>query len=190
MNELLSASKSLTIERLKPNPSLLVIVTGPTAVGKTEVGKKLLMRFSNLSKLTTYTTRDARPDERDGVDYHFRKEDIFNNMKAQGQFLETAPYAGFQYGTAKNSIEQILQKDGEDLLWIVELSRASEIEETFRSLFNPSTAQALLDRTLIIHLGNPRLTTLKERYLKRGSKRDDLAPRLQRDWNLWKEEAG
>lgn len=189
MNEPLSALKTASEEGLRPQPSLLVIVTGPTAVGKTEVGKRLLMRSPNLHRLITYTTRPPRVElgERDGVDYHFRKEDIFNNMKDEGQFLETASYAGNQYGTAKDSIELILKKNGEDLLWIIESSRASEIEETFRSQFDPSTAQALLDRTVIIHLGVPRLTILKDRYIGRGSKRKDLLPRLQRDWDLWNE---
>lgn len=76
----------------------MILLIGPSAVGKTEVGKKL-MSFG-YDKLVTYTTRKPRLNELDGRDYHFITLEKFEELNSRNFFLETVNYANNFYGTA------------------------------------------------------------------------------------------
>lgn len=82
----------------------LVVISGPSGVGKTTVAKRLCSRPSFV-KVTTATTRAPRPNETDGKDYHFLPRERFENGIAKGEFLEHATIFGNLYGTPKKSIE-------------------------------------------------------------------------------------
>lgn len=78
----------------------LIVFSGPTAVGKGTVEKRLLERHPEIWVSVSATTRDRRPGETDGVDYHFVTEDEFADMERRGEFLETAVVHGMaHYGT-------------------------------------------------------------------------------------------
>ncbi len=76
----------------------MILLIGPSAVGKTEVGKKLI--DLGYDKLVTYTTRSPRINELDGRDYHFITLEKFQNLKRCNFFLESVNYANNFYGTA------------------------------------------------------------------------------------------
>lgn len=78
----------------------MLIITGESACGKSTVEKKL-SQFFGFNKLVSYTTRQIRENEVDGVDYHFITVEKFEKLKDEGFFAEYATYNGWNYGTAK-----------------------------------------------------------------------------------------
>lgn len=77
----------------------MIILTGPSASGKTELAKILFQKY-NIRKVVTHTTRPIRHNEVDGVDYHFVSEKVFQTLKKQEAFVETTHYNQYYYGTS------------------------------------------------------------------------------------------
>lgn len=80
----------------------MIILVGPSASGKTYIGKELEKK--NFLKVVTYTTREKRNGEINGVDYHFLNIEEFKRLKANNYFFETVLYNNNYYGTAFNTI--------------------------------------------------------------------------------------
>ena len=78
----------------------MVILVGESASGKSSIEKYLVDNYS-YQKVVSYTTRSPRPNEVDGVDYHFITTEQFFELQRQGFFAETAVYNDWHYGTAK-----------------------------------------------------------------------------------------
>lgn len=78
----------------------MIVLTGPSATGKTDTAVYMMNHFG-LKKVITCTSRKPRVNEIDGVDYHFITLDDFYNGVKKGEFLETAIYNGNMYGTKK-----------------------------------------------------------------------------------------
>ena len=85
-----------------------VIITGPSAVGKTDAVKSLLERTLNTGRLITTTTREPRDGEIDGVDYYFISQKRFLEEKDGEGFLETANNYGNFYGSSREKVEEML----------------------------------------------------------------------------------
>ena len=79
---------------------ILLVVSGPSGVGKSSVVHALTERVE-FHFSVSWTTRDRRPGESDGVDYVFVDRDHFEQGVAQGGFLEWAEYSGHLYGTPR-----------------------------------------------------------------------------------------
>src|ERR1700689_3288674 len=88
-------------------PKLLVI-TGPSGVGKGTLIRGLMERIPGLELSVSATTRAPRPGEQDGVDYHFLTPEQFEARVAGGDFLEHATYSGNRYGTLSSELERRL----------------------------------------------------------------------------------
>ena len=84
----------------------LVVVSGPSGVGKGTVIAELLRRRPDLWLSVSTTTRPPRPGEQDGREYFFVSEEEFNQIVDDGGFLEWARYAGNLYGTQKQPVTQ------------------------------------------------------------------------------------
>ncbi len=80
----------------------LIVVTGPSGVGKGTVVSRLMLQVPDLVKSVSVTTRDIRPNEKEGVDYFFRSGEEFSGKIDNGLFLEWAEYAGNLYGTQRH----------------------------------------------------------------------------------------
>ena len=91
-------------------PPILIIISGPSGVGKDSVVKQLKLLGKNWHFTVTATTRKQRPGETNGVDYHFLDEDSFKGEIDSGEFLEFAEVYGHLYGIPKNQVTQALQK--------------------------------------------------------------------------------
>jgi len=83
----------------------LVVLSGPSGVGKTTIAKKLCAR-PGFVKVTTATTRPARPNEVHGRDYLFLMREKFEEGIAKGEFLEHATIFGNLYGTPRKAVEE------------------------------------------------------------------------------------
>ena len=77
----------------------LYIIAAPSGAGKTSLVRAILSQIEYLEVSVSHTTRPARPNDVDGVDYHFVDEATFNQKVKDQAFLEHADVFGYQYGT-------------------------------------------------------------------------------------------
>jgi guanylate kinase len=131
----------------------LIVLSGPSGVGKDTVIEALLPLRASLRRPAAYTTRVPRPGEVDGRDYSFVDQGTFTEMEAADQFLETAAVHGNRYGTARQRVTELLD-DGYDVLLKLDVQGAAQLREagvdaTFVFLAPPSRdvlVQRLLQR--------------------------------------------
>jgi guanylate kinase len=83
------------------------VVTGPSGAGKGTLIELLLPRFPELALAVSATTRPRRPNELDGVHYHFLSPDEFERRVQGGEFLEWVDYVGNRYGTLNSEIDRL-----------------------------------------------------------------------------------
>jgi guanylate kinase len=113
----------------KKNP-LLIVISGPTGSGKTTVAKRVVAEVETSTFSISHTTREKRPGEVDGVDYHFVSEEDFLKMVYQGEFLEYAKVHKNLYGTHKNEWERA-KKDGKDLVLDIDVQGGEQVLKSF-----------------------------------------------------------
>jgi guanylate kinase len=106
---------------------LLVVLSGPSGVGKTSVADRLVRR-PGFVRAVTATTRAPRPGETDGVDYHFLTDAEFAKGVAENRFLEHAEVHGRRYGTPKDYVERMLAS-GAVLLLVIDVQGAATLRK-------------------------------------------------------------
>lgn len=141
----------------------LLVLSGPSGVGKTAVAERLLAD-PRVARAITATTRAPRPGERDGVDYLFLSMDEFRRRLADGWFLEHADVYGRLYGTPRSSVEAVLAS-GRHCLLVIDVQGVA----TLRSAGTPAT---------YVLLEPPSRAELERRLKTRGS--DDPASQARR----------
>ena len=107
------------------NP-LIVLISGPSGVGKDSVINKLRDNFSSINVIITATTRSIRAGEIDGRDYIFVDQKDFERMKKANEFLEYANVYGNQYGVPKDQVKSALSR-GQDALIKADVQGANTI---------------------------------------------------------------
>jgi guanylate kinase len=110
-----------------PKRGLLFIVSAPSGTGKTTLVERLVKLTPGLRMSRSYTSREARPGERDGVDYNFITRDAFDGMVRDAEFLEWADIYGNLYGTAAADTEQCLA-GGHDLVLVIDVQGARQVK--------------------------------------------------------------
>lgn len=109
-------------------PGRLIILSGPSGVGKDTVIRRLLEIAPELRRPVAFTTRAPRPGEVDGRDYSFVGEPEFLAMRDAGQFLETAVVHGNRYGTARARVDE-LRRQGQDVLLKIDVQGAAQLRK-------------------------------------------------------------
>ncbi len=89
---------------------MVVVVSGPSGVGKSTIARALAERLENATLSVSATTRPQGVSEVEGRDYHFLSEDEFVRLVEEGAFLEHAEYAGNRYGTLKRVVDENLAR--------------------------------------------------------------------------------
>ncbi|MCW8877298.1 MAG: guanylate kinase [Kangiellaceae bacterium] len=127
----------------------LYVVSAPSGAGKTSLLKQLMTEVGGVETSISHTTRDERPGEKNGVDYHFVAKSEFETLIEQRAFFEYAEVFGNFYGTSKASIEQQLA-NGTDVILEIDWQGARQIREQLpesRSIFIlPPSKEALRQR--------------------------------------------
>jgi guanylate kinase len=105
---------------------LLIVISGPSGVGKDTLIKSLVEHDRNLRYSVSCTTRSPRPGEVDGVDYSFVTRERFQQTIDEGAFLEHATYNGNLYGTLTGRVER--ERDaGHDVVLKIEVNGAEQV---------------------------------------------------------------
>ncbi|MGB0449891.1 MAG: guanylate kinase [Porticoccaceae bacterium] len=138
---------------------ILFIISAPSGAGKTSLVGELLKRMENIKASISHTTRNCRPGEQDGINYHFVSREEFVAMLGQNAFLEHAEVFGNFYGTSQQWVEETLAA-GEDVILEIDWQGAAQV----RQLFADSTSIFILP---------PSKQALRERLNNRGQ--DDSA---------------
>ena len=107
---------------------LLIVISGPSGVGKDTLIKRLLELDRNLRYSVSCTTRPPRPGEVDGVDYTFVSRERFQQLIDEGAFLEYATYNGNLYGTLAERVERA-RADGHDIVLKIEVQGAEQVRK-------------------------------------------------------------
>ncbi|RPG16617.1 MAG: guanylate kinase [Pelagibacteraceae bacterium TMED124] len=94
-----------------PKKPLMLVLSSPSGAGKTTLSKKIQQSDNSFEISVSHTTRKPRPNEVDGLDYHFVTKKNFELLLKQNAFYEHAEIFGNYYGTSKSSINQITKKN-------------------------------------------------------------------------------
>lgn len=128
----------------------MFILSAPSGTGKTTMARKLMKIDDHIHWSVSITTRQIRPGEKDGIDYHFVSHDKFKAMVANGEMLEYAEVFGNFYGTPRAQVEDFLNA-GEDVIFDIEWQGhrqlVSSAREDVASVFIlPPTKKELMNR--------------------------------------------
>lgn len=148
-------------------PSRLVVLAGPTAVGKGTVAAAVRERHPEVWYSVSATTRPPRPGEVDGVHYHFVSDDEFDRMIADDELLEWATvHRVARYGTPRHPVEEAIAA-GRPALLEIDLQGARQVRET-------------MPGALFVFLAPPSWEELVRRLVGRGTESaEERARRLE-----------
>ena len=145
---------------------LLIVLSGPSGVGKDAVLSYLKNSSPNFKFVCTNTTRPRRPNEKDNVDYHFVSPEEFQDLLNNNELLESAKVYENWYGVPKEPIRQAL-KQGHDIMVKVDVQGAATIKK-------------LVPQAVFIFLVPPSFDELAARLKQRYTETpESLATRLQ-----------
>jgi len=151
---------------------LLVVITGPSGVGKTTLCDNIRSALPGMSRAVTCTTREPRSGEVDEVDYYFIGEEEFLARVDSDEFLENALVHGSHYGVLKSELHAKLASGG-DVLLNIDVQGAATIRE------RAATAPALIRSLVTVFLCPPSLRELELRLRGRDTDTDEaIAERL------------
>jgi guanylate kinase len=105
---------------------LLFIVSAPSGAGKTTLVERLVEQLPRLKMSRSYTSRQARDGETDGVDYNFVTRERFEAMVAVGEFLEWAEVFDNLYGTSAADTDRLLES-GHDVVLVIDVQGARKV---------------------------------------------------------------
>jgi guanylate kinase len=144
---------------------LCLVIAAPSGAGKTSITRALLAVEPALLLSISVTTRTQRPDEHDGVHYHFRSEAEFDALRRGGALLESAGVFGSWYGTPRAPVEEALAA-GRDVVFDIDWQGHRQLRA------------ALPGDVVGLFILPPSLAELEARLRKRGDSADDIARRM------------
>ena len=135
---------------------LLIVISGPSGVGKGTVRKALFeMEGHDLVYSTSMTTRSPREGEVEGIDYYFVSKEEFEQRIKDDRFLEYAKFVGHYYGTPKDKVDEQMAL-GKEVVLEIEVQGAAQVREKARD-------------GVFIFIAPPNKEALYRRLLRRGT---------------------
>ena len=146
----------------------IVVLTAPSGSGKTTIARRVLEAVPEMRFSVSATTRPPRPNERDGIDYHFMSVDEFRRRVRKGDLLEYEEvYPDRFYGTLRSEVETATPE--KPVMFDVDVKGALSVKRMFG------------DRALVIFIRPPSIEALEERLRLRGTESaETLRQRLDR----------
>ena len=138
----------------------LYVISAPSGAGKTSLVKALLESTPNLEVSVSHTTRNIRPGETDGINYHFVNESEFESIRDANGFFEWAQVFGNFYGTSSQAVQDKLA-DGIDVILEIDWQGARQVK-------------ALVNSVISIFVLPPSTAALYRRLTDRGQDNDEI----------------
>ena len=140
---------------------LLVVISGPSGVGKGTVLKELMKKKDlNLAYSVSMTTRKQRPGEVDGKNYYFVSREEFEKAADNGELLEHAEFVGNYYGTPLRGVEK-LRNEGKNVILEIEVQGASQVQKK-------------VPDAITIFIVPPSMKELEKRIRGRGTEPEEI----------------
>ena len=157
---------------------LMLVLSSPSGAGKTTIGRMMLARDQHITLSVSATTRQPRPGEVDGKDYHFLTVEQYKEQVKSGQFLEHAKVFDNYYGTPKAPVEAVLGR-GLDMLFDIDWQGAQQLAQNARS------------DLVSVFILPPTVAELKRRLTDRGSDSDEVVTKrmakAEAEMSHWRE---
>jgi guanylate kinase len=145
----------------------LFIVAAPSGCGKTSLVKALIEKVGNLCVSVSHTTRAARPGEEHGKNYFFVSKEAFNEIGNSGGFIESAQVFDNYYGSAKQTVKDLLEQ-GKDVILEIDWQGAQQVKQSFTDAIG-------------IFILPPSISALEERLTDRGQDDQSIIDRRMQD---------
>ena len=142
---------------------LLLVVSSPSGAGKTTLCMRLREEF-NIGFSVSYTTRQPRVGETEGVEYHFVSHERFQEMAAADEFAEYAMVHGNMYGTSARQVSAALGQ-GQDLLFDIDFQGGRQLRQRFPN------------EVMLVFILPPSLRELERRLRRRATDADEVIAR-------------
>ncbi|HHV82057.1 MAG TPA: guanylate kinase [Tepidanaerobacter syntrophicus] len=138
---------------------LLIVVSGPSGVGKGTLCNALVKNIDNLFISISATTRPPRTGEVNGVNYIFMNQENFEEKIEEGQFLEWAKVYNNYYGTPKEFVVEKL-KEGKDVILEIDIQGAAQVKKN-------------CPNGVFVFIAPPSLEELRKRIINRGTDNEE-----------------
>lgn len=142
------------------NKGSLIILSGPSGAGKGTVLKQVMAQRNDVFLSISATTRQPRPEDREGVTYYFVTRPQFEEMIAQNQVLEYAEYCGNYYGTPLKAVQEKLEQ-GIHVVLEIEVVGAAKVKK-------------LMPESVLVFIAPPSMAVLEQRLRGRGTETDEV----------------
>jgi len=149
---------------MKTKP-LFIVLSAPSGCGKSTLIDMILQEYADIVFSVSCTTRPPREGEEDGADYHFLSKNRFEELIAEGAFVEYASVHGNYYGTLRNPISEVLA-EGNSMILDIDVQGAAKVRDFVRAL--PNT-DAMKVGFVDIFINPPSMEELRARLEGRGT---------------------
>jgi guanylate kinase len=151
----LKAGAAMEIASAFQRRGLLYVLSSPSGAGKSTIARMLMESDDGVAMSVSATTRPIRPGEVDGRDYHFVSDATFDEMIADGAFLEWAHVFGHRYGTLKSEVMKVIE-GGRDVLLDIDWQGTQQLKQV-----DPDIVR--------VFILPPSMAELERRLRKRGT---------------------
>ncbi len=141
------------------------VISAPSGSGKTTICRRLLQEIDRLELSISYTTRRLKEGEQEGLDYFFVDQPEFDKMMNYKEFLESASVYGNSYGTARKTVQSIIDR-GNDALLEIDVQGGCNIKQA-------------MPEAVLVAIFPPSWQTLRTRLFGRGrDSKEEMDARL------------